>query len=77
MLILYKALPYPGRFPDEGEARLNSWFPVARLDIKGNYYFKREFPRGVKILAKVFEKDAECFKMHGKSWKKMGQKYST
>ena len=32
---------------------------------------------GVKILTKVFEKDAECFKTYGKNWKKMGQKYST
>jgi hypothetical protein len=44
---------------------------VAQPDIKGNYYFKREFPRGgVKILAQVFEKDASkhMAKFQQKKW---------
>jgi len=48
---------------------------VAQLDIKGTYYFKRKFPWGwVEILAKIFEKDAECV---WQNFEKMGENYST
>jgi hypothetical protein len=61
----------------KGEACLNSytggslwrgWISKGITTLKGNSHGEG----GIKILAKVFEKDAECFKTYGKISKKNG-----
>jgi hypothetical protein len=52
---------------------LHQRFPVAWLDIKGNDSHREG---EVKILAKVFKKDAKCFKTYGEKFLK-GQNYLT